>query len=315
MNSNSINNSMPINPNYINKGPADSDPSFRRTGSKPMIYRRTAHSVHYLTKTEIKDKLGNKTYVPLKVLERFSLKHEFISIRHSTAESMRRETTAFGKVKPAVVENLKPPPVIEKPQPFPKESLTRMLTGDVKPEWLVGLGRMKKDQVTPEEGYKDCFVSSLGEYQRKGINFEATELNNPVDMAEKLDLKPSDTDKIRQHGAWLIEIHPSFKLAIPTERKNEWNPEYVEGGYTGSGQQEWVTPNVGLDSEARAGRIKIYKLNPDGKTIEWKFFQGKLYPNIPNDKKTGSIEGSYNFMIDTHIKSLSKNISLENRSI
>jgi len=240
-------------------------------------------------------------YVPQKVLEARGQGDKFKSIKDTTAASMLAEKTLFAKAKPASIENLEAPKGV-KPQPFPKKSLTRLLTGDVKPEWIVGLGKMKEDKVTPADGYKDCFVSSLEEYEKKGINFDSEQANDPVQMASKLDLMDSDVQKVKDHGAWLIEIHPSSKLAIPSDRKNEWNPGYVEGGYTGSGQQEWVTPNIGLDEEARAGMVKIFKMSPDGKTTEWKFFQGKMYPNTPNDVN-GPVEGSYNHAINAHIKS------------
>lgn len=247
--------------------------------------------------------LSEHVYVPKKVLEARGEGAKFKSIQNATIESMAEDKTLFAKAKPASIKHLTPPVGAGHVRAFPKKSLTRLLTGDVKPEWIVGLGKMKTDKKTPEEGYKDCFVSSLEEYEKKGIHFNPKKVNKPAEMAEKLDLKESDVEKIKKEGAWLLEIHPSSKLAIPTERKNEWNPEYAEGGFTVSGQQEWVTPNISIDAEARAGRIKIFKLSPEGKTVEWKFFQGKLYPHIPDNSK-GPAEGSYNQAVETHIKSL-----------
>lgn len=59
----------------------------------------------------------------------------------------------------------------EAPTAFPTTSLTRMLTGDVPSQALIGLGRMTQrktrkgkqeaHRLTPTAGYKDVFVSSL----------------------------------------------------------------------------------------------------------------------------------------------------------
>lgn len=252
------------------------------------------------------EKLRQGIYVPLPTLKKYGLEHRFIPIAQAIQEAMKKEKTVFGKAKLVANANLTPPSSVTKVQPFPKKSLTRLITGDVKPEWLVGLGRMKEDKRTPQEGYKDVFVSSLEEYERKGIHFDPEQANDPVEMATKLDIKGTDFDKVKTHGAWLIEIHPSSKLAVPTERLNEWNPGYIEGGFTRSEQQEWVTPNVPLDQEIRAGNIKIFKIDNNGGTVEWKFFQGKLWPDYPPGSDGKLVEGSWRHAIDEHVKNARK---------
>lgn len=157
---------------------------------------------------------------------------------------------------------------------WPQENLVRILTGDVKPEWLQGLGRINSDGKFSKE-YKDVFCSSIEEYRKKDIDL-THDLNQPPEiLALALDLKEEDLAKMKTHGAWMIEVHPGSLIAIPTRRKNEWNPEFIEGGLTKSGQREWVTPNRLLNDPKN---IKIYKIDPKGETIEWKFFQKKLMP-------------------------------------
>lgn len=259
-------------------------------------------------KNEVLKKVESGVYVPSKVLKKYNLEEKFKSIREATEQSMQRGTAPFATAKTNSKENIIVPESVKEAKVFPKKSLTRLLTGDVEPSWIVGLGRMEKDNVTPMQGYKDVFVSNLEEYERKGIRFNPKRKNNPTEMASKLDLKGEDLKKVEEKGAWLIQIHPSSKLAVPSARKNEWNPEYVEGGYTGSEQREWVTPNVGLDTEARAGRVKIFKMDTNGKTVEWKFFQGKLLPNPPLAKGAKAVEGSWRHAIEQHVQMLSKNI-------
>ena len=259
-------------------------------------------------KNEISKKIESGAYVPEKILKKYDLTEKFKSIREATEQSMQRGTAPFGQARTNSEENIIVPESVKEAKVFPKKSLTRLLTGDVKPEWIVGLGRMEKDNVTPLQGYKDVFVSNLEEYERKGIHFDPNKNNNPALMASKLDLKGDDLKKVETEGAWLIEIHPGSKLAVPSDRKSDWNPEYVEGGYTGSEQREWVTPNIGLDAEARAGRVKIFKMDQDGKTVEWKFFKGKLLPDQPLvDGK--AIEGSWRHAIDHHVQAQRKKIN------
>lgn len=241
------------------------------------------HSVSDLKKDSarleaVKRKLSEGKYVAPGILREVGLDTNVYSGKNAQNRAMEKGESCFAQAKSANQENLRDIRPAKEKQPFPKSSLTRMLTGDVKPEWLVGLGRMQADKVTPADGYKDVFVSSLEEYERKGIHFDRNIANDPANMAEKLDLKGADLEKIQNHGAWLLQIHPGSNLAIPTKRESEWNPGYVEGGYTGSNQQEWVTPNIGLDENARAGLVKIYKMDTQGKTVEWKFFKGKLMP-------------------------------------
>jgi len=265
-------------------------------------------------KIGVEKKIESGVYVPHKVLKKYDLQEKFKSVREATEQSMQRGTAPFGQAKTNTRENIITPDSVKDAKVFPKKSLTRLLTGDVKPEWIVGLGRMQKDKITPEEGYKDVFVSNLEEYERKGIHFDPKKSNNPVNMASKLDLKGDDLKKVEDNGAWLIEIHPSSKLATPSSRKSEWNPEYVEGGYTGSEQREWVTPNVGLDAEARAGRARIFKMDKEGKTLEWKFFQGKLLPDesLVNGR---AVEGSWRHAIDSHVQSQAKKITPPHKPI
>lgn len=282
--------------------------NYLKNNSNKIINKSKNQEIGCLKKEDVNKKIEDCVYIPLKVLKEYNLENKYKSIKQATQESMARETSPFAKTKPSSVEHIVAPPSIDKVRLFPKKSLTRLLTGDVKPEWITGLGRMESDKVTPAQGYKDVFVSNLEEYERKGIKFDPRKKNDPVDMAEKLDLKGGDLDKIKNQGAWLIEIHPSSKLAVPTERKSEWNPEYIEGGYTKSEQREWVTPNVGLDEEARAGRVKIFKIDNKGQTVEWKFFQGKLLPNYPINKNGVPVEGSWRHAIDQHIKEQGKKI-------
>jgi hypothetical protein len=247
-----------------------------------------SHSVSVITRDQrdlahYKRRLDEGFYIPPKILQQLQQEYGIDANLHSgkasLAQMMSKGESCFQTAKPANVDNLVSSTRNKgEKQAFPKSSLTRMLSGDVKPEWIVGLGRMESDKSTPASGYKDVFVSSLEEYQKKGINFDPTEANDPGNMAEKLDLKDDDLQKIKQQGAWLILLNPGTKLAIPSQRKNEWNPGYVEGGYTGSNQQEWVTPNVALDGAMRAGQAKIFKMDSEGVTTEWKFFQGKLLP-------------------------------------
>lgn len=239
------------------------------------------------------NKLEQGKYIPPHLLKkhenelrRLGYDVKEFSGKATLTKAMRVGESSFAPAKPANFENLQG--IRRKKQPFPKKSLTRMITGDIPPERFVGLGRMKEDKVTPAEGYKDVFVSSLEEYEKKGIDFSSDSKNDPANMAEKLDLKGDDLAKIKNQGAWLILIEPGSKLAIPTERKSEWNPGYVEGGYTGSEQQEWVTPNIGLDSAVRAREARIFKMGVDGKTVEWKFFQGKL---MPQDEWRKEVDG------------------------
>ncbi len=260
-------------------------------------------------KIEVEKKIESGVYVPNKVLKKYNLEEKFKSVREATEQSMQRGTAPFATAKTNSRENILIPDSIKDAKVFPKKSLTRLLTGDVKPEWIVGLGKMEKDNVTPAAGYKDVFVSNLEEYERKGINFDPKKNNNPVEMASKLDLKGDDLKKVETQGAWLIEIHPSSKLATPTSRKSEWNPEYVEGGYTKSEQREWVTPNVGLDAEVKAGRARIYKMDSKGNTVEWKFFQGKLLPNPPFVKGEKAVEGSWRHAIEQHVEAHGKKIN------
>lgn len=264
-----------------------------KTVSSPVGHMEIKHKtseVKNLTNfADILKKLEAGQYVPPHTLARFNkelkasgYEVEQLLAKNALLKAMQSGQTCFAQAKPASKEHLKG--IRQEKQPFPKTSLTRMLTGDVKPEWLVGLGRMQSNKITPAEGYKDVFVSSLEEYEKKGIHFDFDSKNDPVVMAEKLDLKKTDLKLIQNQGAWLLLIHPGSKLAIPTERKSEWNPEYVEGGYTGSDQQEWVTPNLGLDYAVRTGEIKIFKMDTEGNTVEWKFFQGKLMPVDEREK-------------------------------
>ena len=261
---------MPID--RVNKGQDDryTQATSKKPETNPLIN---------LTREVALEKLRRGIYVPENVLKKLGLEKEFKSIKAATGHSLVQEKGPFAKAKIATKENLQAPASEKDPKPFPKSSLTRLLTGDVKAEWLVGLGKMKADKVTPAEGYKDVFASSMEAYQKKGIQFDPKKSNDPVEMAKKLDLKGDDLKKIEQNGAWLVEIHPGSKLAIPTERKSAWNPEYIEGGYTKSEQQEWVTPNVGLEKEMLAGNVRIYKMDTAGNTVEWKFFKGKLMPH------------------------------------
>jgi hypothetical protein len=256
--------------------------------------------------TSSTDEAKEGVYIPKKVLEIHGKSDSFKSIQTATSESLLSGATAFAKAKSPSITNLQPPKDILEPKAVPKKWLTRLLTGNVKPEWIVGLGKMKADKITPEEGYKDCFVSSLEEYEKKGIHFDSHKINDPAEMAKRLDLLPSDIELIKKDGVWLILIYPGFKVAIPTDRKSEWNKEYVEGGYTQSGQQEWVIPNIATDYESRAKNIKIFKISPKGETVEWKFFMGTLYPDIPDDIGGAPVKGSYNHAIDAYIKTLPK---------
>lgn len=261
----------------------------KENNNHSLSTNKNKHSVSNIKKDEklekVRKKLAEKKYVPPGILKELGLDNEIYSAKWRLLNAMQKGESCFAKAKPAKLEHLAGIRLPEKKQPYPKKSLTRMLTGDVPPQFLVGLGRMQADKVTPFEGYKDVFVSSLEEYEKKGIFFDPHSENNAKEMAKKLDLLDTDVKKIEQSGAWLIQIHPGSKLAIPTERKNEWNPGFIEGGYTGSDQQEWVTPNLGLDSEVRAGNIRIYKMDSNGKTQEWKFFQEKLMP-LDEWKKT-----------------------------
>ena len=260
-------------------------------------------------KNDVFKKVESGIYVPNKVLKEYNLEEKFKSIRDATEQSMQRGTAPFASAKTNTKENIIVPESVKEAKVFPKKSLTRLLTGGVLPEWIVGLGMIEKDNITPKAGYKDVFVSNLEEYERKGIYFDKDKKNNPTEMASKLDLKGTDLNKVIQHGAWLIQIHPSSKLAIPTERKSDYNPEYVEGGYTGSEQREWVTPNIGLDKEIKAGRAKIFKMDTEGKTVEWKFFQGKLYPNPQVAKKDAAVVGSWRHAIEQHVEKLNNKIN------
>lgn len=146
---------------------------------------------------------------------------------------------------------------------------------------------MQKDpddpsKLVPAEGYKDVFVSSVQELEKVGVflrlpnEHKSKTYNKAVKIALKLDLKDEDLLKVKAHGIWLMTIHPGSKLAIPTKRKSEHNPHYLEGGVTASGQREWVTPNVVLEQEVLAGIIHIYKVSTNDETEEWKFWRGRL---------------------------------------
>lgn len=252
----------------------------------------TSHVVTDLKKEEAQlDEYRKKhqegKYVPPHIAKQLGI-YGTSSNKIKLQEAMAKGESCFAKgAKPAKMENLGGIRPAKEKQPFPKSSLTRMISGDVRPEWLTGLGRMQADKVTPAAGYKDVFVSSIEEYEKKGIHFDPVGSNDAGTMAEKLDLKGDDLAKIQSEGAWLIQIHPGSKLAVPTERKNEWNPGYVEGGYTGSNQQEWVTPNVGLDQAVRSGQAKIFKIDNEGNTVQWKFFKGDL---LPQDKWEKAIQ-------------------------
>ncbi len=296
-------------------------------GGRKISYNRNENSIP--TKADAEAKIKSGTYVPFSILKSFGMKNQFKSIKDSTTQSMSGRDTLFAEAKPASRKNLKAPDSVNKPQAFPKSSLTRFLTGDTKPEWIAGIGVMAKTNLTeqqrtiPEEQKmqhgivgseqlkpkdasewsdpKDCFVSSLEEYERAGMPFNGNGANDPVLMGKGLHLDDYNQKKVEKDGAWLIEIHPSSKLAIPTERKHEkFNEGYVEGGYTSKGQQEWVTPNVPIEPEARANRAKIFKIDVQGGTVEWKFFQGKLLPDHPNSGGK-CVPGSYNHAINEHI--------------
>lgn len=208
-------------------------------------------------------------------------------LKKAAEKALEDGNTRFDKAKLPIFSSLSPELREKVTHPLPKTDLTRVLTGDVPPHFIQGLGRMQVDpddptKLIPADGYKDVFVSSMGEYEKVGIflqlptSKENITLNDPVDIAEKLDLKDEDIAKVRRNGIWLIILHPGLKLAIPTQRKSEWNPYYVEGGATASGQREWVTPNIPIEKEARAGNIHIYKISPDRQTEEWKFWNGRL---------------------------------------
>lgn len=208
-------------------------------------------------------------------------KYSCLSVDYSIEKTLAAGTKSFGSAKPVDAKHLNPKEISREKKAFPSSSLVRFLTGDVLPEWIQGLGRMKQGKhgrLTPAQGYTDTFVTCLDEIKRMGGDFDPKGSNNPMDLAEKLDLKSDDVDKIKGHGAWMILIHPGSLIAIPTKRKSEWNPEYVEGGYTKSGMQEWVTKNVPIEKEACAGNVQIFKMQPNGETEEWKFFKGKLMP-------------------------------------
>lgn len=253
---------------------------------------------------DVLKKIQSGRYVPPPLLLHFKehLEKSGIDVdnllgKTTLVKTMRAGIASFASAKPPAKPNLGGIRKVEDRVPFPKKSLTRMVSGEVKPEWLVGLGRMEKDGITPMQGYKDVFVSSLEEYEKAGIQFDPDDLealNNPQEMAEKLDLKDDDLTKIQENGAWIILIHPGSKLAIPTERQSELNPKYTEGGYTHSDQQEWVTPNIGLDEAVRSGQVRIFKVDLEGKKVEWKFFKGQL---LPKDE--------FHKAINEHVRSVS----------
>lgn len=161
---------------------------------------------------------------------------------------------------------------------FPDTPLVRILTGDIKPEWIMGLGKMTLSESGRKEyadGYKDTFVSCVSEYQKMGIDISPGELNSTVFDFEKasrvLDLSPLDVAKIKDNGIWIIYINPGCRIATPTECQSEWNPHYEEGGKTKSGMREWVTPNVAIEEEARARNIQIFKVDKNGHSKEWRY--------------------------------------------
>lgn len=249
--------------------------------------------------SKILHKTAKKYEILVKGRELYHPKHGHHIDRRITKHlesRLEKGKTRLGTSKPLRTSSLSPPVGVE-PKPFPEAWLVRILTGDVKSEWIKGTGKMKESKggpnpespprLSPAEGYGTVFVSDTKKYKERGLDLtppkdEETEktvdINNVI---EALDLKDSDAEKVRQHGAWVMLIHPGIPLAIPTQRQSEWNPKYKEGGYTASGQQEWVALNIPVAKEALAGNIRIFKIDPkDGKMNEWKVFVGdkKLYP-------------------------------------
>lgn len=279
----------------------------------------------------LEEKLAKGIYVPLNLLKEAGIDPaKFISVKSATEESLAAGKTRFGKAKLNTEENVKHP-AGDVPRLFPAKSLTRLLTGDVKPEWLLGIGMMNStplrddDKRIPEEqkhrhhivgekklapkvtewgDYTDVFVTNLEEYESKGIRFDPSMKNNCVDMAEKLALSPTDLAKIKKDGAWLVLMDPSIPVAVPTERGGAANPGFIEGGYTADGNREWVSPNIPLDAEVRSGRIKIFKMDTAGNTVQWKFFKGTLYPDSPKSADGKSPEGSWAHAIEMHTSSV-----------
>lgn len=288
------------------------------------------HSVEY---KKITDKLDKRLYVPLQVLQKYGLEDRFTSVKSATADSLKNKSSPFGSAKFNTSENVSNINPKESTRLFPEKSLTRLMTS-VPSEWLQGFGIMKKEELSeaekqiPEEqkmahdivgsnkvkpsisqwgDYTDTFVSDLVEYEKKGIHFDPSSKNDPLAMATKLALKEDDLQKIEKEGAWLLLISPGVSVAAPSGRLSEANPGYVEGGYTADGNREWVTPNKPLEPEMRAGRAKIFKMDSEGNTIEWKFFRGKLLPNSPKGADGRSPEGSWSRTIEEYSNKVAAN--------
>jgi hypothetical protein len=201
---------------------------------------------------------------------------------HSNERGNRRPlvvSSSFGPSLPLRSENLYPPTPGEPVRVLPNVFMTRFLSGDVRPEWIVGLGRFDTAHHRPAEGYKDVFVSDLVEYERVGIHWDPKGRNDPVEFATKLSLSDELMGTIRRDGAWLLLVPAAGAALIPTDRHNPtYNAHYREGGFTQNGMQEWVTRNIEIAPGRKPDNVEVYRLLPGGETIRYIMFRGNLVP-------------------------------------
>ncbi len=204
------------------------------------------------------------------------------AMKRRLSECLKQGSSSFGPAFPPAAKYLKTWRDGSKDQTaWPSSWLTRLMTGDVPADQIKGLGKMEATKwgCKPADGCKDVFVSSLKEYEKRGILFNPNGNNDAIVFAEALNLSENIKRRMKVHGCWLLLIHPGTKVGIPTLRGGKDSNQYFEeGGYTADGLREWVIPNTPIFKAERAGEVRVYRINTDGKTVQYKAFKDKLLP-------------------------------------